>query len=40
MAKSNYFQDMENRYQTEEWINVVSPQDIQKSAVSILLVII
>lgn len=33
MAKSNYFQDMENRYQTEEWINVVSPQDIQKSAV-------
>lgn len=34
MAKSNYFSDMENRYQGDEvWINVISPQDIQKSAV-------
>lgn len=35
MAKTNYFQDMENRYQgnEESWINVISPQDIQKSAV-------
>lgn len=35
MAKINYFQDMENRYQgnEESWINVISPQDIQKSAI-------
>ena len=35
MAKLNYFQDMEQRYQGNEnaWINVITPQDIQKSAV-------
>ena len=34
MAKSNYFQDMKNKYQgNEEWINLISAQDIQKSAV-------
>ena len=35
MAKQNYFQDMEQRYQGNEnaWINVITPQDIQKSAV-------
>lgn len=33
MAKTNYFQDMENRYQCEDWLNMISPQEIQKSAV-------
>lgn len=35
MAKTNYFQDMEQRYQGNEnaWINVITPQDIQKSAI-------
>jgi hypothetical protein len=34
MARSNYFQDMKNRYQgNENWINMISAQDIQKSAV-------
>ena len=34
MAKLNYFQDMKNRYQgNENWINLVSAQDIQKAAV-------
>ena len=34
MAKTNYFQDMKNRYQgNEDWVNLVTAQDIQKSAV-------
>ena len=36
MAKTNYFQDMEQRYQSngnESWLNLISPLDIQKSAV-------
>lgn len=34
MARTNYFQDMKNKYQgNEDWINLVSTQDIQKSAV-------
>lgn len=35
MAKSNYFQDMENRYQGNEegWMNLITPQNIQKDAV-------
>jgi hypothetical protein len=36
MAKTNYFQDMEQRYQSngdESWINLITPQDIQKSAI-------
>ena len=34
MARLNYFQDMENRYSGNEdiWINVITSQDIQKSA--------
>ena len=36
MAKINYFQDMEQRYQSngnESWLNLIKPADIQKSAV-------
>ena len=34
MAKTNYFQDMKNRYQgNEKWLNLITAQDIQKSAV-------
>lgn len=35
MAKNNYFQDMENRYQGNEegWINLITPQNIQRDAV-------
>ena len=33
MAKNNYFQDMQNRYQDDDnWLNAITPQDIQKSA--------
>lgn len=35
MAKNNYFQDMEQRYQGNEeaWINLVTPQNIQRDAI-------
>ena len=36
MPKTNYFQDMEQRYQNagnESWLNLITPQDIQKSAI-------
>ena len=35
MAKSNYFQDMEQKYQGNEgvWINLITPQNIQRDAV-------
>jgi nucleoside-diphosphate-sugar epimerase len=40
MAKINYFQDMEQRYQSngnESWLNLIKPADIQKSAVKSVL---
>jgi hypothetical protein len=34
MAKTNYFQDMTNKYQgNEDWVNMITGQEIQKSAV-------
>ena len=34
MAKTNYFQDMTNKYQgNEDWVNMITGQEIQRSAI-------